>query len=100
VWRATAWTVAGGGSVSDKEMRCIQHGITPWTGQVYCAACGAVWHMNVENPPTAPLCTCGASLVEQDGVKGTARAICRRCYRLKFLAQDAQEDIKLELLKN
>jgi hypothetical protein len=46
-----------------KTLRCDTHGRSPWSGQVICAECDAVWHLNVENPPTAPRCTCGANLV-------------------------------------
>jgi hypothetical protein len=63
-------------------LRCDSHGKLPWTGQVICAldagGCGAVWHLNIANPPTeSGDCTCGKALV---GPKGTARAICAQCY--------------------
>lgn len=62
----------------EKKLLCNTHGSSPWTGQVVCTACDAVWHLNVDSPPTADgLCTCGAKLVGDDG---TARAICGGCY--------------------
>lgn len=66
-----------------RMLACSTHGAKPWTGQVICNACGAVWHLNVENPPTANgRCTCGRELgSKNDPERFTARAICADCYR-------------------
>jgi hypothetical protein len=68
-------------------LACDQHGKSPWSGQVMCLDCGAAWHLNVDDPPTAPLCTCGAQLGTRgpagERIESRARAICARCYRLK-----------------
>lgn len=74
-----------------RTLKCDTHGDTAWTGTVICTACGKVWNLTVpaECPPgkgEAPPCTCGKPLV---GDRGTARAICTRCYRGKRKAQDA-----------
>ena len=70
-----------------KTLRCESHGASWWTGQVICMACGAVWHLNVENPPDAPSCTCGELLLKSN--KGNARPICAECYRVKRQTQGA-----------
>lgn len=63
---------------------CDSHGRAPWHGEVICVACGAVWKLegNAHVPPAecGKNCTCGKSLVGDDG---TARAICARCYERK-----------------
>jgi hypothetical protein len=64
-----------------RAIRCATHGPRPWTGQVMCIGCGAVWHLNVDNPPTEDgSCTCGRKL---SGRGGSARSICHQCYVLK-----------------
>ena len=70
--------------MKERALICDSHGRRPWSGQVICTACGAVWHLNVDSPPNAPLCTCGAHLTRRDAEGksiGTARAICDRCYQ-------------------
>ena len=56
-----------------------------WRGEVICSrnagGCGHVWKLekdaDVPPPELEKNCPCGALLV---GPKGTARAICARCY--------------------
>lgn len=57
---------------------CHEHGTSRWTGQVACAKCEAVWHLN--DPPVYAKCTCGANLI---GEGGSARVICGRCYDIR-----------------
>lgn len=75
---------------ASKMIDCDKHGAQPWTGQVMCEGCGAVWHLNVENPPTADgSCTCGRPLVtmlvdarlREPRNFGSGKAICPSCYR-------------------
>jgi hypothetical protein len=63
-----------------RTLECDAHGRSPWSGQVICTGCGAVWRLDVRDPPTAPNCTCGKPL---GGPEGTARAICAQCYQSK-----------------
>lgn len=74
------------GTANERTLTCSSHGKLSWSGQVLCVGCDAVWHLNVDNPPTEDgRCTCGAELV---GKGGTARAICLRCYAdLKIAGQ-------------
>lgn len=59
-----------------------------------CVACGAPWKLmppELHEPSTAPLCTCGVALVDDHppGAEGSARILCKHCYRAKRAATAA-----------
>lgn len=66
-----------------RTITCSSHGRAPWSGQVQCIGCGAVWHLTnrAEEPPTHDgTCTCGRALLVRGTLEGSARVVCPGCY--------------------